>query len=90
MKIEKLSVALTEELADSIRGAVESGEYASSDDVVREALLEWEYKRSFGEHSLERLRALIAEAEASPSLPWPGTDAILSEIHRRAREGNDA
>ena len=37
-KVEKVSVALTPELLESIRYAVDSGDYASSSEVVREAV----------------------------------------------------
>jgi antitoxin ParD1/3/4 len=36
--VEKLSIALTPEMAAIIRYRLESGEYASSSEVIREAL----------------------------------------------------
>jgi antitoxin ParD1/3/4 len=36
--VEKMSIALTPELAAAVRAAVASGEYVSSSEVVREAL----------------------------------------------------
>ena len=36
--VEKLSIALTPEMASLVREVVEAGEYASSSEVVREAL----------------------------------------------------
>ena len=36
--IEKVSVALTRELAERVRAAVQSGDYASSSEVIRDAL----------------------------------------------------
>ena len=44
-KVEKVSVALTPELLESIRYAVDSGDYASSSEVVREAVRDWVGKR---------------------------------------------
>ena len=46
---EKLSIALTPELAELVRGAVESGDYASVSEVVREALRDWKTKRLMGQ-----------------------------------------
>ena len=40
-KVEKVSVALTPRLAQSVREAVEGGGYASTSEVVREALRDW-------------------------------------------------
>jgi predicted nucleotidyltransferase len=45
-KVEKVSIALTSDMAATVRGAVASGEYASSSEVVREALREWRHKRN--------------------------------------------
>jgi len=36
--VEKLSIALTPEMAATVRQCVERGEYASSSEVIREAL----------------------------------------------------
>jgi antitoxin ParD1/3/4 len=43
--VEKVSVALTAEMAAMMRQAVESGEYASASEVVREALRDWKFRR---------------------------------------------
>jgi antitoxin ParD1/3/4 len=51
--VEKLSVAVTPEMAAMLREVVGSGEYASSSEVMREALREWKD----GETVFERLRA---------------------------------
>jgi antitoxin ParD1/3/4 len=42
--VEKVSVALTAEMAAMMRQAVESGEYASASEVVREALRDWKFR----------------------------------------------
>lgn len=44
--VEKVSVALTSEMAVMMRQAVESGEYASASEVVREALRDWKFRRA--------------------------------------------
>jgi antitoxin ParD1/3/4 len=40
-KAQKVSIALTEELAETARAAVASGDFGSSSEVVRAALREW-------------------------------------------------
>jgi antitoxin ParD1/3/4 len=40
-KIRKISIALPQEMLDDIRTAVDSGQYASASEVVREAVREW-------------------------------------------------
>jgi hypothetical protein len=39
--VEKLSIALTPEMAAIVHHSVESGEYASSSEIIREALRDW-------------------------------------------------
>ncbi|GAB1719419.1 MAG: CopG family transcriptional regulator [Nitrosospira sp.] len=44
--VEKVSIALTAEMATMMRQAAESGEYASASEVVQEALRDWEFRRA--------------------------------------------
>ncbi|MFZ0359195.1 MAG: type II toxin-antitoxin system ParD family antitoxin, partial [Terriglobales bacterium] len=44
--VEKISIALPPEMVAVVRRAVETGEYASSSEVVRDALRDWTQKRS--------------------------------------------
>lgn len=83
MKVEQFNVLLPEDLASRIHDAVEGGDYSSSSDIVREALLEWDRKRAYAGYSIDQLRALIAEGEASPIAPWEGAEAIIAEARRR-------
>ena len=39
--VERLSIALTPDMATIVRQAVESGDYASASEVIRDALREW-------------------------------------------------
>ena len=86
-KVEKISVALTDELLASVQGAVKSGDYASSSEVVREALRQWKARRVHDEQAAAALRQLVAEADASgPSAPWEGGDVLKSRF-RTMRDG---
>ena len=44
-KLEKLSISLTPELASLVRSAVTGGDYASTSEVIREALRDWKFKQ---------------------------------------------
>lgn len=46
--MEKISISITEEHARLIAEAIESGDYASSSEIVREALRDWRAKRTVG------------------------------------------
>ncbi|WP_421934001.1 type II toxin-antitoxin system ParD family antitoxin [Phenylobacterium sp.] len=60
-KVEKLSIALTGELAEQVRVAVRTGDYASSSEVIREALRDWTDKRERRAAKLFELRRLVQE-----------------------------
>lgn len=53
--VEKVSVALTPEMAATMRQVVEAGEYASASEVMREALREWKFRRYQREQAVEAL-----------------------------------
>lgn len=54
--VEKVSVALSPELLEMVRAAVASGDYASTSEVVREALRDWRTRQEIRHAELERLR----------------------------------
>jgi antitoxin ParD1/3/4 len=66
--VEKISVALTPEMAADMRKAVESGEYASSSEVVRDAMREWRTRRKQRDGAIAELRQLIQDGiDSGPS-----------------------
>ena len=54
--VEKLSIALTPEMAAAVRQAVASGEYASASEVIREALRLWKAHEAARAREVEELR----------------------------------
>ena len=64
-EIQKVSIALTGEQLASMRAAVAAGEYATTSEIVREAIREWQYKRELRQDDIRRLRALWDEGKAS-------------------------
>jgi antitoxin ParD1/3/4 len=65
--VEKISVALPAEMLAVIRAAVDSGEYSSPSEVIREALRGWKIKRKVEALELDELRQLIREGIDSGS-----------------------
>ena len=63
--VEKISIALTQDMASVVRRAVESGEYASNSEVIRDALRDWKVKRALREQQIEELRRLWHEGVKS-------------------------
>lgn len=82
---EKMSVALTPELAAMVREAVAGGEYASSGEVVREALGEWKRRRTASAEQAEELRRLWQEGLDSG--PGRDGDEAFARLRGRLRAG---
>lgn len=57
--IERMTITLTAQMARAVKGAVEAGDYATSSEVVREALRDWQHKRRSREGALELLRSQV-------------------------------
>jgi len=58
-KVERLTVTLPTEMATLVKDAVESGDYASSSEVIREALRDWKLKRELRLQKIAELKADI-------------------------------
>jgi antitoxin ParD1/3/4 len=57
--IERLTITLPSDMAAVVKGAVTGGDYASSSEVVREALRDWKMKRALQLQELAVLQADI-------------------------------
>jgi antitoxin ParD1/3/4 len=73
--VEKLSIALTSEFATDIRRAIETGEYASVSEVVRDALRTWRQARESRAVALDELRHLWRDGVESGGNDWRATKA---------------
>lgn len=67
-KLERITVTMPAEMAAKLRAAVEEGSYATSSEIVREAVRAWVDKEERRQAGLTRIRALIAKGEASEML----------------------
>jgi antitoxin ParD1/3/4 len=82
--IEKISIALPQEMVAAVRQAVEDGEYASSSEVVRDALRDWTHKRRVREQGLDDLRRAWQEAMENPGPPVDA-DEVMDRLKRKYR-----
>lgn len=67
-----------------MREAVESGEYASSSEVVRDALREWTQKRNLHQQGLEELRRVWKQATKDETSGIAAKE-VLSRLEKRYR-----
>ncbi|HUO91979.1 MAG TPA: type II toxin-antitoxin system ParD family antitoxin [Rhizomicrobium sp.] len=58
-EIERMTITLPSDMAAVVRSAVDGGDYASSSEVVREALRDWKAKRALQLQELASLKADI-------------------------------
>lgn len=59
-EIERMTITLPSDMAAAIKGVVNGGDYASTSEVVREALRDWKMKRAL---QLQELAALKADID---------------------------
>jgi antitoxin ParD1/3/4 len=76
--VEKISIALPPEMVAVVRRAVETGEYASSSEVVRDALRDWTQKRSMRQQGIDELRQVWRQAVEDK-----GTGVAVKEVLNR-------
>ncbi|BBB91669.1 MAG TPA: type II toxin-antitoxin system ParD family antitoxin [Methylomusa anaerophila] len=80
--VEKITIALTQELAVLVRQAVENGEYASSSEVIRDALRDWKVKRTLQQQQIDELRRLWNEGINSGEGRFSNMEEIVKEAKR--------
>ncbi len=81
--VSKVSIALTPEMNDLVQQAVATGEYASSSEVVREALREWKLRRTLKQHEHAEILSLWNDGLASGPGRLGDIEAIKQEARRR-------
>ena len=81
--VEKITIALTQEMAIFVRDAVDAGEYASTSEAIRDAVREWKERRDLLGYTADELRVLVREGiESGPSSLGTVAD-VKAEARRR-------
>ena len=80
--IQKVSVALTAEQIAALKAAVETGEYATTSEIIREALRDWQFKRELRQEDIKRLRKMWKQGKAS----GPAEPLAFADLRREARK----
>ena len=87
--VEKISIALPPEMVAAVRQAVETGEYASSSEVMRDALRDWTHKRHLRQQGVVELRQLWQDARRDRR-PGVSADDVLDRLERKYQALADA
>ena len=85
VKVAKISIALTAEMAQLVHRAVESGDYASGSEVIREALREWKLRRQLREHERDEVLRLWREGTASGPERLRDVKSVKKALKREAK-----
>jgi antitoxin ParD1/3/4 len=80
--IEKISIALPLEMVSLVRQAVDAGEYASTSEVVRDALRDWTHRRSLRQQGVDELRKLWQQALKDDARGVPA-DEVLDRLEQK-------
>lgn len=81
LAVERMTITMPAELAETLRQTVAGGEYASTSEVAREALRDWTRSRDADRRDLDTLLAAIkAGLESGPGAP---ADQVLAEFRAR-------
>ena len=62
--IERMTITMPSDMAAVLKAAVEGGDYASTSEVVREALREWKLRRAMQTQEIAALKADIEKGLA--------------------------
>ena len=80
---EKMSITLTPELAEMVNKAVETGDYASTSEVIREALRDWRLKQLARQQQIQTIRQLWEEGMQSGPGRFQNLEELIQEAERR-------
>jgi antitoxin ParD1/3/4 len=83
---EKISITMTPEMLNDIRASVESGEFASTSEAMRDAVRIWQRERLERTERLESIRVRIRQSvdDPRPSLTTEEVDARIKALFQTA------
>jgi antitoxin ParD1/3/4 len=64
MALERMTITMPSEMASVVQAVVDSGDYATVSEVIREAVREWQARRVDQQHALKALRSDIRKGLA--------------------------
>lgn len=82
-KLERITVTMPQEMAARLRAAVEEGSYATSSEIVREAVRAWADERDREEAENTAMRAMLDRARAGKRL---SADEVFARVRERVAE----
>ncbi|MEQ1495031.1 MAG: ribbon-helix-helix domain-containing protein [Novosphingobium sp.] len=78
-KIERITISMPAEMVAKISAAVDAGEYATTSEVVREAMRDWAEQQERREVALASLRAEIDKGLVGP---FRDGETVMEELRQ--------
>lgn len=63
--IQKVSVALTSGQLAALKAVVNAGEYATTSEIVREALRDWQHKRDLRQEEIKPVQEIVDQLQSA-------------------------
>lgn len=87
--IHKVSIALTGEQISDLKAAVNAGEYATTSEIVREAIRDWQFKRELRQEDRNHLRQMWDAGKASGSVRTVDFEKVKREGRKRLAKARE-
>jgi antitoxin ParD1/3/4 len=81
--VHKVSIALTGDQIEALKAVVDAGEYATTSEVIREAIRDWRFKRELRQEEIRQLRRLWDEGKAGAKSEPVNFTKLKTEARRR-------
>jgi antitoxin ParD1/3/4 len=88
--IQEVSVTLTGEQIAAMSDAVQAGEYATTNEIIQEAMELWQSRRELQRSTIERLGHAWDAGKASGPATTLDFDSLRREARRRLNETRTA
>ena len=84
---EKISITITKQMKESLEAHVASGAYASTSEVIREAIRNWQDDKWETPEQIAYMKAKVQEAldDPRPSIP---AEEVFARLKQRFDEDN--
>lgn len=82
-KLERITVTMPQEMAAKLRAAVDRGDYATTSEVVREALRDWDSEQQRRHDENSRIKAILDEARRGPSYQ---AEEVFGRVRQRVAD----